>query len=88
MSTGLGEGSRLLYYSKRRILNKKIFVSPNSSLSLQSHLHRSEHWIVTAGTATVQINEMIADVSEGESVYVPLGAAIDYPTKLLRNCSN
>ena len=34
---------------------KKIIVKPGQRLSLQSHHHRSEHWVVVEGTATVQI---------------------------------
>ena len=53
---------------------KRICVKPGASLSLQSHNHRSEHWIVVEGTAKVTIDEEIKLVSEGQSVYVPLGA--------------
>lgn len=34
---------------------KKIFVKPGAALSLQSHHHRSEHWIVVEGTAKVSV---------------------------------
>lgn len=53
---------------------KRIFVKPGAALSLQSHQHRSEHWIVVEGTAKVTINEEIKLVTEGQSIYVPLGA--------------
>ncbi len=43
-------------------------------MSLQSHRHRSEHWIVVEGTAKVTIEDEINLVTEGQSVYVPLGA--------------
>ncbi len=52
---------------------KRIMVKPGGVLSLQSHLHRSEHWIVVAGTAQVTIGEDVRLVSENESVYIPLG---------------
>lgn len=52
---------------------KRIVVHPGSSLSLQSHVHRAEHWIVVAGTAKVTIGEKVSLVSENQSVYVPLG---------------
>jgi len=48
-------------------------VKPGASLSLQSHHHRAEHWIVVAGTAHVTIGEEIRIVAENQSVYVPLG---------------
>jgi len=52
---------------------KRIMVKPGGVLSLQSHHHRSEHWIVVAGTAEVTIGENIRLVTENESVYIPLG---------------
>jgi len=53
---------------------KRICVKPGAALSLQSHKHRSEHWIVVEGTAKVTIEDEVKLVTEGQSVYVPLGA--------------
>lgn len=53
---------------------KRIHVHPGAALSLQSHVHRSEHWIVVAGTAKVTVDDEIKLLSENESVYIPLGA--------------
>ena len=53
---------------------KRICVKPGASLSLQSHKHRSEHWIVVEGEAKVTIHDEVKLVTEGQSVYVPLGA--------------
>lgn len=53
---------------------KRIVVKPGGSLSLQSHRHRSEHWIVVKGTATVTIGDERQLVTENQSVYIPLGA--------------
>jgi mannose-1-phosphate guanylyltransferase/mannose-6-phosphate isomerase len=53
---------------------KRIMVKPEGVLSLQSHHHRSEHWIVVAGTAEVTIGEEVKLLSENQSVYIPLGA--------------
>ena len=53
---------------------KRIHVKPGAALSLQSHKHRSEHWIVVEGTARVIIDDTVQTVAEGQSVYVPLGA--------------
>ncbi len=52
---------------------KRIMVKPGGVLSLQSHLHRSEHWVVVAGTAEVTIGDEVKLVSENQSVYIPLG---------------
>ena len=53
---------------------KRIHVNPGAALSLQSHHHRSEHWIVVEGTAKVTVDDDVRLVSENESVYIPLGA--------------
>ncbi|WP_417839622.1 mannose-1-phosphate guanylyltransferase/mannose-6-phosphate isomerase [Tritonibacter scottomollicae] len=53
---------------------KRILVHPGASLSLQSHFHRSEHWIVVEGTAKVTVDDEVMLVTENESVYIPLGA--------------
>lgn len=53
---------------------KRICIKVGGSLSLQSHLKRSEHWIVVEGTAKVTIEDKVTFVSENQSVYVPLGA--------------
>jgi mannose-1-phosphate guanylyltransferase / mannose-6-phosphate isomerase len=63
---------------------KRICVKPGASLSLQSHNHRSEHWIVVQGTAKVTIDDDEKLITEGQSVYVPLGAKhrMENPGKL------
>ncbi|MFY0634832.1 MAG: mannose-1-phosphate guanylyltransferase/mannose-6-phosphate isomerase [Vannielia sp.] len=53
---------------------KRILVHPGAALSLQSHFHRSEHWIVVEGTARVTINDEVKLVTENESVYIPVGS--------------
>jgi mannose-1-phosphate guanylyltransferase/mannose-1-phosphate guanylyltransferase/mannose-6-phosphate isomerase len=53
---------------------KRIMVKPGGVLSLQSHMHRSEHWIVVEGTAEVTIGDTVRLVTENEGVYIPLGA--------------
>jgi len=53
---------------------KRIHVHPGAALSLQSHVHRSEHWIVVQGTAKVTVNDEVKLVTENQSVYIPLGA--------------
>ncbi|MBR3371621.1 MAG: mannose-1-phosphate guanylyltransferase/mannose-6-phosphate isomerase [Rhodobacteraceae bacterium] len=53
---------------------KRIHVHPGAALSLQSHFHRSEHWIVVEGTAKVTVGDDTRLVTENESIYIPLGA--------------
>ncbi|MDE2060590.1 MAG: phosphomannose isomerase type II C-terminal cupin domain [candidate division NC10 bacterium] len=54
---------------------KRIEVNSGQRLSLQRHAHRSEHWIVVAGTAKVSIGDRISFVHAQESTFVPVGAA-------------
>lgn len=53
---------------------KRIVVKPGAALSLQSHVHRSEHWIVVSGTARVTVDGTESLLTENQSVYIPLGA--------------
>ena len=59
---------------RERFQVKRIHVKPGASLSLQSHHHRAEHWIVVEGTAKVTIDDEVKLVTENQSVYIPLGA--------------
>lgn len=52
---------------------KRIHVHPGAALSLQSHQHRAEHWVVVQGTARVTLGEVVSDVAANQSIYVPLG---------------
>lgn len=63
---------------------KRILVKPGAALSLQSHRHRSEHWIVLKGIAKVTIDDEVTLVTEKKSVYVPIGAVhrMENPGKL------
>jgi mannose-1-phosphate guanylyltransferase/mannose-6-phosphate isomerase len=63
---------------------KRIVVHPGAALSLQSHHHRSEHWIVVQGTARVTVDQTVQLLTENQSVYIPLGAIhrMENPGKL------
>lgn len=53
---------------------KRIQVKQGGRLSLQSHKHRSEHWTVVNGEATVTVNDRVLVMTRGQSIDVPLGA--------------
>ncbi len=53
---------------------KRITLKPGAKISLQSHLHRSEHWIVVKGTAQVVLDDKTHILTENQSIYIPLGA--------------
>jgi mannose-1-phosphate guanylyltransferase / mannose-6-phosphate isomerase len=50
---------------------KRIEVKPGASLSLQMHHHRSEHWIVVDGVATVTNGDKEFNLNANESTYIP-----------------
>jgi len=54
---------------------KRIVVKPGASLSLQLHHHRSEHWVVVAGTAKVVNAEKEIFLRPDESTYIKAGSA-------------
>ena len=60
-------------HSGDRFQVKHIIVLPGQQLSLQSHQHRAEHWIVVRGTARVTRGEETFTLSENESTYIPQG---------------
>jgi len=66
-------GSFECLFMGQRFQVKRIVVKPGGVLSLQSHVHRSEHWIVVEGTAKVTIGDEIKLVGENQSVYIPVG---------------
>lgn len=53
---------------------KRIVVWPGEKLSLQKHFHRSEHWVVVTGCASVTCDAEVRLIHENESIYLPLGA--------------
>jgi len=52
---------------------KRLHVYPGASLSLQSHQHRSEHWVVVSGTASVVRDDEMLMLATNESVYIHVG---------------
>lgn len=52
---------------------KRIMLKPGAKISLQSHKHRSEHWVVVNGTAKVTRGEDIITLHENQSTYIPAG---------------
>ena len=53
---------------------KIIHVNKGQRLSLQSHNHRSEHWVVLSGIAKVVLDDKVFDLKIGQSADIPLQA--------------
>ncbi len=61
-------------------LTKMIQVNPGQKLSVQSHNHRSEHWVILEGTAKV--------VLEGKELILSPGHSVDIPVKAIHSLQN
>jgi len=53
---------------------KCICVNPGKRISLQKHMHRSEHWVVVNGMATATIGDETVYVRPNESIYISAGS--------------
>lgn len=53
-------------------LTKVICVSPGQKLSIQSHNHRSEHWVVLEGKAKVVLDDKDCFFNPGQSIDIPV----------------
>ena len=53
---------------------RHLTVLPGKKLSYRMHYHRSEHWIVVSGTATVAIDGEEKLVCSGENVFIRIGS--------------
>jgi mannose-6-phosphate isomerase-like protein (cupin superfamily) len=53
---------------------KKLVVNPGQRLSLQSHAHRNEHWVIVAGEGEVTLDASLRKVAYGDYVLVEKGA--------------
>lgn len=70
--TVLGEG--------KGFLTKMIHVNPGQKLSVQSHNHRSEHWVVLEGKAKV--------ILEGKELILSPGHSVDIAVKAIHSLQN
>ncbi len=65
-------GSFTILENGDRYKIKRLVINPGAKLSHQLHYHRSEHWVVVAGTARVTNGEREYDVHPNESTYIPM----------------
>ena len=67
-------GSFELLEEKSNYVAKRLIVNSGGILSLQSHMHRSEHWITVQGVAEVTIDKKITTLDLNKSIFVPKGS--------------
>ena len=61
-------------YSGKGFLLKELVVNSKSSISLQRHKHRSEHWTITSGKPRITINKKKFFKDVNDSVFIPRGS--------------
>lgn len=66
-------GSFFILEDSQRAKVKRLLVNPGQRLSLQSHKHRDEHWVVIRGKALVTLNDENLEYGYGQHVYVQRG---------------
>ena len=67
-------GKYINLFEGKGFLVKELTVNSKSSISLQKHHHRSEHWMVTQGTPKITINNNKFFKKENQSAFIPMGA--------------
>jgi mannose-1-phosphate guanylyltransferase/mannose-6-phosphate isomerase len=61
-------------FKGQNFLVKELTVNSKSSISLQKHHHRSEHWMITQGKPKITINNKKFFKKENDSVFIPTGS--------------
>jgi len=67
-------GKYVNLFGGKNFLVKELTINSNSSISLQKHFHRSEHWLITKGKPKITVNENKFFSSINTSVFIPTGA--------------
>ena len=66
-------GSYKNFFRGDNFLLKELTINKKSSISLQKHHHRSEHWTVTSGRPKITIGNKVFFKGINENIYVPKG---------------
>ena len=51
--------------------SKRLTINSGQRLSLQTHKHRDEQWVIAKGTAKVTIGDKVITLGKGQSAEVP-----------------
>ena len=62
-----------LFYGKGFLI-KELVVNSKSSISLQKHKYRSEHWTVSSGTPKITLNRKKFFKKQNDTIYIPKGS--------------
>jgi len=67
-------GKYINLFKGKDFLVKELTVNSKSSISLQKHHHRSEHWMITLGKPKIIINNEKFFMKKNDSLYIPSGS--------------
>ena len=67
-------GKYINLFEGKDFLVKELTINSKSSISLQKHNHRAEHWMITEGKPKITINNNKFFKKINESVFIPTGA--------------
>ena len=67
-------GKYINLFSGKNFLVKELVVNSKSSISLQKHRHRSEHWTIISGKSKITINKRKFIKNVNETAFIPQGA--------------
>jgi len=67
-------GKYINLFSGKNFLVKELVVNSKSSISLQKHRHRSEHWTIISGKPKITINKKKFIKNVNETAFIPQGA--------------
>ena len=62
------------YFRGKNFLLKELIINSKSSISLQKHYHRAEHWTVISGKPKITVGKRIFFKKINDSVFIPKGA--------------
>jgi len=61
-------------FEGKNFLIKELLIKPKGILSLQKHLYRAEHWLVTKGNPRITLNKNKFIMKPNENIFIPLNA--------------
>ncbi len=61
-------------FEGKNFLIKELTVNSKSSISLQKHHYRSEHWMITQGKPRITINKKKFFTKANDSIFIPVGS--------------
>jgi mannose-6-phosphate isomerase-like protein (cupin superfamily) len=60
-----------ILFEEANLKIKRIMVKPGKRLSLQSHEHRAENWVIIQGQALFTLNEKTFNLGPRRGVFIP-----------------